>query len=313
MPSESAAMSQASGPPSPGAQLRRAREARGETINEVAFALKLSPRQVEALEHDDFAALPGMALVRGFMRNYARYLGLDAAPLMDAVQRLAGQGAVDLSPIRNAEGDLPSGGGRRSSGAPAGMIVLVLVLLVAAGWYFDWFRTEPPANVETIEPPLAIEPVLPQAVPLVPPVPEPVAPSAPVEVLPPAATSSAADAAEGASGAPIASAPAATAEAPVASALAPAAPNSAPAADAPTPGGALVLRFAGESWVEIRDAGGSIVYSGINRAGSSRTVQGKPPFALVVGNAANVSVEFDGRPVDLVPHTKVSVARLTVK
>ena len=89
-------------PSSPGAQLRRAREARGESVHEVAFALKLSPRQVDALERDDFDALPGMAFLRGFMRNYARHVGLDAAPLLDAVQRMAGQGSPDLSPIRNA-------------------------------------------------------------------------------------------------------------------------------------------------------------------------------------------------------------------
>ena len=51
----------AAAPSSPGAQLRHAREARGESVHEVAFALKLSPRQVDALERDDFDALPGMA------------------------------------------------------------------------------------------------------------------------------------------------------------------------------------------------------------------------------------------------------------
>ena len=107
-------------PSSPGAQLRRAREARGESVHEVAFALKLSPRQVDALERDDFDALPGMAFLRGFMRNYARYVGLDATPLLDAVQRMAGQGSPDLSPIRNADGDLPSGGSRRSGRHRAG-------------------------------------------------------------------------------------------------------------------------------------------------------------------------------------------------
>ena len=70
---------------SPGVRLRRAREARGESVHEAAFAIKLSPRQIEALENDDFAALPGMAFVRGFARNYARYLGLDAAPLLDGI------------------------------------------------------------------------------------------------------------------------------------------------------------------------------------------------------------------------------------
>ena len=133
---------------SPGVRLRRAREARGESVHEAAFAIKLSPRQIEALENDDFAALPGMAFVRGFARNYARYLGLDAAPLLDGIERLAGAQQPDLSPIRNADGDLPSGGSTRRGSFPAGAVVAVLLVLLGVGWYFDWFRTEPPAALE---------------------------------------------------------------------------------------------------------------------------------------------------------------------
>ena len=133
---------------SPGARLRVAREARGESVHEVAFAIKLSPRQVEALEKDDFAALPGMAFVRGFARNYARYLGLDAAPLLDGIERMGGADQPDLSPIRNADGDLPAGGAGRRGSFPAGAVVAVLLVLLGVGWYFDWFRTEPPATLE---------------------------------------------------------------------------------------------------------------------------------------------------------------------
>ncbi|MCK2125999.1 DUF4115 domain-containing protein [Thauera aromatica] len=311
--------------PSPGAQLRRAREARGESVSEVAFALKLNPRQIDALERDDFAALPGTAFVRGFLRNYARYLGLDAAPLLDGVQRLAGAAAPDLSPIRNADGDLPSHSGRRRGTFPAGMLVLVLVLMVAAGWYFDGFRTDSPGLVES----------------------GPVE-SAPVAVLPlergdagppPVAGAAALGADNPPQPETAASTPAATAaEIPVkAETLAAAEEGVAPAPAAPVPpaqvaedrsGGAgsplaaapetggssgrLVLRFGADSWIEVRDAAGAILHSGLNRAGTARTVQGAPPFALVVGNAAGVAVEFDGRTVDLAAHTRGSVARLTL-
>ena len=57
---------------SAGALLRDAREAAGLSIDAVAQQLKLAPRQVQALEDDDFAQLPGRTFVRGFMRNYAR-------------------------------------------------------------------------------------------------------------------------------------------------------------------------------------------------------------------------------------------------
>lgn len=308
--------------PSPGAQLRRAREARGESVSEVAFALKLNPRQIDALERDDFAALPGTAFVRGFLRNYARYLGLDAAPLLDGVQRLAGAAAPDLSPIRNADGDLPSHSGRRRGTFPAGMLVLVLVLMVAAGWYFDGFRTDSPGPVESG--PAALLPaergdagppsVAGAAVLGADNPPQPEA----------AANTPAATAAE----IPLKAETPAAAEGGVAPTSAPAAPvppaqvaedgNSgagSPSPAAPETGGSrgrLVLRFGADSWIEVRDAAGAILHSGLNRAGTARTVQGAPPFALVVGNAAGVAVEFDGRTVDLAAHTRGSVARLTL-
>ena len=317
----------AAAPSSPGAQLRRAREARGESVHEVAFALKLSPRQVDALERDDFDALPGMAFLRGFMRNYARHVGLDAAPLLDAVQRMAGQGSPDLSPIRNADGDLPSGGSRRSGSFPAGLVVLVLLVLLAVGWYFDWFRTGTSPSAETVVEPApafapapsqAIEPQ--SAIQMTPPQPAAVDPAEDAPDQVPSGTV-AADG-ESATAAPDAATDAAVettsageaAAAPAADSVAasPAAPAAAPAATA-AGSGQLSFRFGADSWVEVRDASGTILHSGTNRAGSTRSVQGTAPFTLVVGNAANVTLEQDGKAVDLAAHVRGSVARLTLR
>lgn len=75
---------------SPGRALGAAREARGLTIVQVAESLRFAPRQIQALENDDYAALPGATVVRGMVRNYARVVGLDAEPLMAELrQRLA--------------------------------------------------------------------------------------------------------------------------------------------------------------------------------------------------------------------------------
>ena len=325
----------AAAPSSPGAQLRRAREARGESVHEVAFALKLSPRQVDALERDDFDALPGMAFLRGFMRNYARYVGLDAAPLLDAVQRMAGQGSPDLSPIRNADGDLPSGGSRRGGSFPAGLVVLVLLVLLAVGWYFDWFRTGTSPSAETVVEPApafapapsqAIEPQ--SAIQMTPPQPAAVDPAedAPDQVpsgtvaadgeSATAAPDAATDAAvETTSAGEAAAAPAvdtaAALPAPVAAGAAPAVTEALAATAAGS--GQLSFRFGADSWVEVRDASGTILHSGTNRAGSTRSVQGTAPFTLVVGNAANVTLEQDGKAVDLAAHVRGSVARLTLR
>ena len=60
-----------------GGMLRSAREAAGLSIDAVAQQLKLAPRQVKAIEEEDFSHLPGRTFVRGFVRNYARLVRLD--------------------------------------------------------------------------------------------------------------------------------------------------------------------------------------------------------------------------------------------
>ncbi len=61
-----------------GRKLRAAREAAGLSLADVAQSLKFTPRQIELLEADDYAALPGMTVVRGFIRSYAKLLKMDA-------------------------------------------------------------------------------------------------------------------------------------------------------------------------------------------------------------------------------------------
>jgi len=72
-----------------GALLRAAREAAGLSVEAVAQQLKLAPRQVRALESDDFENLPGRTFVRGFIRNYARLTGLDANRVLEALPTAA--------------------------------------------------------------------------------------------------------------------------------------------------------------------------------------------------------------------------------
>jgi cytoskeleton protein RodZ len=90
------------------------------------------------------------------------------------------------------------------------------------------------------------------------------------------------------------------------------------AAPAPKPPAAselqrIVVRAEADAWIEIRDASGRMLVATLAPAGSERVVQGRAPFDLVIGNAASVRVTYEGKPVDLRPHTRVHVARLRVK
>lgn len=316
-----------------GAQLRQLREARGETTSDVAHSLKLTSRQIEAMEAGRLDLLPGAAFARGFLRNYARYLGVDAATVLAAFEADVAPRVVELAPVSNAVGVMPSGSGGRAVQIPAGLIAGALLLVVLVGWYFDWFRM-PAENAEVAESVVepapqgapavtsaaaapqgqvsesalaasGVVPSLPVATPATPaaPAPEIAAVTAPVPAAPPSA------ALPPVSAAAMAVPPAA----PTAQAVVPpvaATPAAVPAAEGVEH---IVFRFEGESWIEVRDARGSIVYSGVNGAGSSRTVQGKPPFALVVGNARQVSLDYRGKPYDMKPHVRVSVARFTLE
>ena len=86
------------------------------------------------------------------------------------------------------------------------------------------------------------------------------------------------------------------------------------AAPAIAPGEAtLLLTYQGPSWTEIRDRSGQLVISRLVAPGSIEPVKGAPPFDIVLGNAHVVTLVFRGKPIDLSPHTRQNVARLTLK
>ena len=313
--------------------LRDARERRGETLADVARALKLSTHQVEALEQERFDTLPGPAFVRGFMRNYARHLKLD---LEARIADLDFGGAVQptrLTTVTNASGEIPAGGQVVRSGVkPALVVVTGMVIVLGAGWYFDWFRMD--------EPPQASAP---RSLPA----PEPAPPAlaigarlgdAPAVMSEPAISllsgaegsddsqSAAAsgdmitgDEPEDVPGADANGTPEQPAVAEPAVAREPAASTVGGAAEEesvelPAGHGRLLFSLSGESWIQVRDRDGVSLFTGTGTPGSTRVVQGQPPFAIVVGNAAMVSLTFNGEEVDLAPHTRSGgVARMTVQ
>lgn len=68
-----------------GKYLREEREKRGITIEEISRITKISPGQLKSLEKDDFAALPPITFVKGFVRSYSKHIGIEAD---DAINRL---------------------------------------------------------------------------------------------------------------------------------------------------------------------------------------------------------------------------------
>ncbi len=74
----------------------------------------------------------------------------------------------------------------------------------------------------------------------------------------------------------------------------------------------VTLRFRRNSWVDVRDSTRSFKLVGIMRSGTQKTLGGKPPYNVVLGNASAVEVRVDGKPYDLKRHMRGNVARFTL-
>lgn len=268
-----------------GQELAAAREARGLALGDVAQQLKFAPRQLEALEQEQFAALPGATFAKGMVRSYARLLKLDPEPLL---QRVAGHFEVPDANRLAARYHQPvpfSDGARKSTFVYLGLSAGVLVLVGAVA--YEWHQERNAVAKAPTKATTTVAKAAPRETPKQRPAPAPVQ-----QVVAPAPE-------------PVAS----PVPAPETRTLI-AAPAEKPKAVAGPH--RLVVRTDGEAWIEIKDSADRMLVSSLNPPGSERVVRGKPPYSLVIGNAANVTVLYDDKPIDLAPHTRQDVARLTV-
>ena len=116
----------------PGAHLRNAREEAGMNVDAVAEALLLKPQTLELLEADAHDRLPAPTFVRGYLRGYARVLGLPSGPILDMYDR---QG-FEHPPLTNEVTDPPQA---HTSDTPVRLVTyavaVVLALLVGLWWH----------------------------------------------------------------------------------------------------------------------------------------------------------------------------------
>jgi cytoskeleton protein RodZ len=264
-----------------GARLRDARMAAGWSIDAVALQLKLAPRQVQALEDDDYAQLPGRTFVRGFMRNYARLVRLDPDAVLASLPDAGSASSLDHPSIglsTRAMGEMPAD--LHGKSRPARWIIpLVLVAIVAIAIIYEFAQPLADRGKAIPEKNAAA-----QSVPSAPDVTLPATPQAPSsEAVAPAIAIAAAK-------------PESTAT------------PSAAAADMP-----LAFVFRGTSWIEVKDAKGAIVLSTIGYPGATHAVGGIAPFEVVLGNAEAVTVTWRGTPFDSTPYVKQNVAKFQIK
>lgn len=310
---------------SPGAQLAAFRRERGLTVEQIASKLNLAPRQIVAIESDNYPALPGMPIVRGFIRAYAKLLKVDAAPLLATLNGETVVAHETLAPRKTltepfTESRLSSTMGRPGISSKLVIGGLLVVLLGVAIWAVqknadvvdlqkaasnqvkDGLAYLSDSGQNTQKPaPVAAQAASPAAAPAHADqnkpnsqpgtqVPATVAP----DVEKPAAASvtslSDAEKAVVVANAPVHAEP-----------------------PAPVAKDTLNLKARSDSWVEVRRAANKkILLSRIMKAGETENIEITEPVLLVVGNAAGMDVALRGEPVEFKGGGS-NVARLNLK
>ena len=125
-----------------GGAIRAARESQGLSVHEIASRLRLSPKQIDAIEADHFAALPEPTIVRGFIRNYAKLLKIDAQPLINAYMVIVPTAIPYQMAVKPPNGMRMSRQEKSKSGRYA-LAALALLMAVAVWLFYQHYVAKP--------------------------------------------------------------------------------------------------------------------------------------------------------------------------
>jgi cytoskeleton protein RodZ len=310
-----------------GAALRAERERQGLQLAELAARLKIRRVHLAAIEDERFDQIPAGTYAVNFIRAYATALGLDAGEMVRRYRQAldGGQARLELNfpqPLQES---------RPPSGILIGASVVIAALAYGAWALFSEDRSvlprvEPvPAQLQAVAPPppppaapqetpapvasagdpsppampsaplaqpAAVAPVVSAAAP---PAARPPVPAAPPPAAPPPAAPPPVPAPPGATSAPVPPPPQAR---PIAAPAPVPPPPQAPERTASEGARArVVITAQAESWVQVRDAAGTIVFMRILKAGEAYAVPNRRGLFLTTGNAGSIEVKVDGKPI----------------
>ena len=305
----------------PGETLRIARESKNLSLQSVAQQLNLSERSLARIEAGDFSQLPGHTFARGYVRAYAKVLGLDQNRLVQEFDQHTGTTAAGSNVNSLGHIDQPV----RLSRNMIRFFMFALVLLLVGGGFYWWQNQQ--LVVESGPAVTALERIEVEAadgtteIHLLDraedqadqPEPEATEPSSVVDepVSSAAPEASGSEPQETDEPAPASQAPSKPAPQPVDTPVAAEAPAQDSQATTAAPGeGLLELRYTADCWTQVTDANGRVLLSVLAKAGTSRTVSGKAPLDLHLGYASGVQVTYNGEAVSLASQTRGETARL---
>ncbi|MGQ0443104.1 MAG: RodZ domain-containing protein [Methylophilaceae bacterium] len=288
-----------------GGALRANREKQGLTTQEIASRLRLSSKQIEALEADNFVALPEATIVKGFIRNYAKVLKIAAEPLLDAYMVIVPEKepqSFTLKPSVNMkvkEYERPN--------IKRVALIGILAVLGLVFWFFYQNYMQKPSPITPtakMEQSEDAEPLPEAALPAA----ERFAEETVTDIVLPEANGTSVAAAATSADEQVASP---TIVIPASEANAQTAPEVSPVqAESTTDISRLEFSASQETWISVTDTAGKEIYNKILFSGNREVLEAKLPLNVVVGNAHGATLIVNGKSIDLAPHTRINVARV---
>lgn len=315
-----------------GEVLLAARIAQNLTQKDASNNLRLSIKQIDALETNTFSSLPDAMITRGFIRNYARFLSLDAEPLLASYRVRMPDTSINMLSVQTSMNQVMSS--KESQPWLKYILGSILVLLFLLSWFFYMDYMPKPAKRAAIVPTDVNVPAVTHAEITLPEIALPAAERLPevngpvVAAEPVNSTSNSTDVSN-------------AAVAPVAKVVTPVVANTTKPS-APQLPVAKVNEIANkadvaiqannvastaplittknisfscteQTWVSVSNKSGKVIFEKILAAGSSESFDGEPPFNVVIGNAKASKLMYSGKPIDLNLSTRSNVARITLE
>ncbi len=276
-----------------GAALKRAREAQGISIGDMAARSRLSVQQVRALESERTAELPEPVYVRAFIRGVASVLGLEPDPLVADYTARYGAASVGVLPDHDPAKETVVRASGRRTGLKAAVVAIAAVLVCAAGWYAwssmsDGAETQPAAETPVVDAPESVEAA---------PAPEQAAADQTAQEKTAAEQAAAEKAAAEKAAAEKAAAEKARAQSQAAA----------------TGERRVTLSTSGACWVQILLPNGRSFFAKEMAEGGSETLNVPVGARVTVGNASVMTLTVDGRPYELTKSTRNGICRFVVK
>ncbi|WP_044366129.1 RodZ domain-containing protein [Vibrio fluvialis] len=286
----------------PGTLLKEKREALGLTQKQVADRLRLRVTIIQNIEENNFDSDLVATFTRGYLRSYAKAVGLAEHLVLDAFEE-----SVTPEPQEQTMQSFSKKTKREKHDSRIMTITWIILLVIIGMSSLWWWQNN---EQDTLKPDQGTEAVSAVADQAAAPAIEQVQPE--FNTIEPTQAEAQSDAqpSEEPTGDEMAMEDPAPAQ--EEAVIEPQTTPAAPAAAEATSGDLLTMNFSSDCWVQVKDATGKTLSTGIKKAGETLNLRGQKPLQVILGAPEGVSVTFASEPVDLSGYTSGKVARFTL-